>query len=66
MTVFSVPDMSCGHCKAAIEKALGPLDGDIDLEFDMDAREVDVETTAPIEGILAALEGAGYPAKIVD
>ncbi|KAE9625885.1 heavy-metal-associated domain-containing protein [Parasedimentitalea maritima] len=26
ITTFSVPDMSCGHCKSAIEKAIGQAD----------------------------------------
>jgi copper chaperone CopZ len=27
MTLLSVPDMSCGHCKASVEAALTPLAG---------------------------------------
>ncbi|MBV1897656.1 MAG: cation transporter, partial [Rhodobacteraceae bacterium] len=28
MTKFSVPQMSCGHCKSSIEKAVASVDAD--------------------------------------
>ena len=44
MSRFSVPDMSCGHCKAKIEDALLEADGGAELDFNMEAREVTVES----------------------
>ncbi|NNU80463.1 heavy-metal-associated domain-containing protein [Halovulum dunhuangense] len=62
MTTFHVPDMSCGHCKAAIEKALHALDPNAAVRVDLSARTVSVETPQTEASILAALKGAGYEA----
>lgn len=63
MTRFSVPDMSCGHCKASIEAALTPLVGAVDV--DLVARELRIEGGAP-EQILQALETIGFPAQLLE
>ncbi|MBU2891560.1 MULTISPECIES: heavy-metal-associated domain-containing protein [Celeribacter] len=64
MSVFSVPDMSCDHCKAAITEALEAVDDTVEIDVDMDAREIDVFSDAGDEAILAALKAAGYPAEL--
>lgn len=61
MTTLSVPDMSCGHCKASIEAALAPLASKVTI--DLPARRVTVEGIAP-EAAIAALSGIGFPATI--
>jgi copper chaperone len=63
MTKFSVPEMSCGHCKATIEKAVAEIDPGAKLQFDMDARKVDIEASVDTTAILAALKDAGYEAS---
>jgi copper chaperone len=55
-----VPDMSCGHCKAAVEKAVAAVDAKADLKVNLIDRTIDVATIVPIGSIRAALEGAGY------
>ena len=56
---LSVPDISCGHCKAAIESAVGEL-------HDVESVDVDVETkTVSVVGgtedaVVDAVVGAGY------
>ncbi|NIY80779.1 MAG: heavy-metal-associated domain-containing protein [Rhodobacteraceae bacterium] len=64
MSVFSVPDMSCGHCKASITEALEAIDDTVEIDADMDAREIDVFSEAGDEAILVALKNAGYPATL--
>lgn len=64
MTVLSIPDMSCAHCKATIEKAIMGLDPVAGLEFDMPARTVMVKSVAPVDTIRAALHAAGYDASL--
>lgn len=59
---LSVPDMTCGHCKASVEKAVTALDDDAELDFDMETREVEIDSTASKSAILSALDAAGYPA----
>ncbi|MFN3575542.1 MAG: heavy-metal-associated domain-containing protein [Tabrizicola sp.] len=65
MTTFSVPDMSCGHCKAAIETALAAVPEAGEVKVDLVARKVDVTGPAPADALLKALEAAGYPATVV-
>lgn len=62
---FNVPDMSCGHCKATIEKAVTAADEGADLQFDLDARTVEVNSTLDEAALAAILEKEGYPATMV-
>lgn len=60
MTTYSVPDMSCGHCKKAIEQALAQVPGATPVAVDLDRREI--RTEAAPAAVLAALADIGYPA----
>ena len=60
---LSVPDISCGHCKASIEGAVGELSGIDAVEVHIDERTVDVtfdDATVDRAAIVAAIEGQGY------
>ena len=57
---FSVPGISCGHCKAAIEGEVGRLAGVEQVEVDLTARSVTVTGAATDEAIHAAIDEAGY------
>jgi copper chaperone len=35
---FKVPEVSCGHCKSAIEGALGGVEGVTEAEVDIEAK----------------------------
>jgi copper chaperone len=59
---FSVPDMSCGHCTAAIEKSLKSADPEAQIACDLDNHEVSVESGIEQEALLAAFKDAGYDA----
>ena len=63
MTLLSVPDMSCGHCKASVEAALAPLPGMAPVEVDLANRQVKV--AGPAYQALQALAAIGFPAKAV-
>lgn len=65
MTRLSVPDMSCGHCKATVEAALATVPEVGSAVVDLATREVRVTGPAPVEALLAALNKAGYPASPV-
>jgi len=60
MKTFHVPDMSCGHCKAAITDALETTE-DVKLSFDMEGREIKVTGLAP-DQVIDALDNIGFPA----
>ncbi|MZP29910.1 copper chaperone CopZ [Heliobacterium undosum] len=60
---LKVEGMSCGHCKAAVEKALKGLPGVAAVAVDLAAKEVAVRfdgTEIGIDAIKSAIDDAGY------
>ncbi len=57
--VYSVPEISCDHCVAAITGAVSPLNGVESVVIDVDAKTVAV-TGGKHEAIVAAIDDAGY------
>ena len=61
---LTVPGISCGHCVATIEEAVGALAGVAQVKADAGTKRVEVAfdpnrvSSAQIE---AALDDAGYP-----
>jgi copper chaperone len=60
---FRVPDMSCGHCKAAVEGELNKLSGVEHSDADFEKGIVEVrydESRVSTEQLKGAIEEAGY------
>ncbi|MDQ3662190.1 MAG: cation transporter [Actinomycetota bacterium] len=60
---FNVPDMSCGHCKAAVEGGLNELTGVERANADVARGTVEVsfdDGKVSIADLKRAIEGAGY------
>jgi copper chaperone len=60
---FNVPDMSCGHCKAAVEGVLKELPGVERANADIGRGTVEVsyeDGTVTTEDLKGAIEEAGY------
>lgn len=57
---YDVPGMSCGHCRAAIEAELAPLEGVEHVDVDVEAKTVAVTGSANDEAMRAAIDVAGY------
>ena len=60
---FNVPDMSCGHCKAAVEDELNELPGVEMANADVGRGTVEVsyeEGTVATKDLKGAIEEAGY------
>ena len=58
-----VPDMHCGHCKAAVEGELNKLSGVRSVSADVEKGTVEVsydEGTVSTEDLEDAIEEAGY------
>ena len=60
---YTVPDMSCGHCKAAVSSGLQEVTGVESVDVNLDAKLVtvrgsDLDDTA----LRTAIEAAGYEA----
>ena len=56
---LSVPDISCGHCKATIESAVAEVAEVTDVDVDVEAKTVTV-VGGSTDGVVAAITGAGY------
>ena len=64
---FNVPDMSCGHCKAAVEDELNELPGVKKANADVARGTVEVsydEVTVGTGDLKGAIEEAGYTVEV--
>jgi len=58
---YSVPGVSCGHCRAAISEEVEQLAGVREVEVDLDAKRVAVRGESLDDAaIRSAVEDAGY------
>jgi len=62
MTRLIVQNMTCGHCKAAVERAITALDPAAQVAVDLPGKTVDVTSGVSTEALIAALSGEGYDA----
>ncbi len=60
--ILSVPNMTCGHCKAAVENAVIEVGGKAIVS--LEDHEVEV-SGLPEATVLAALKAAGYEAEVI-
>ena len=61
MITFQVDDMSCGHCVAAITRAVKDADRDAEVQVDLGTHHVRIEPAAADAQALAdAIREAGY------
>ena len=58
--VFNVPDISCDHCKRAIEEAVAAIPDVDSVIVTVDRRVVEVAGGASDEAVIAAISQAGY------
>ena len=64
---FSVPEISCGHCKNSIEGALQPLAGVSRATVSIEDRQVDVtwdESSTTRDEVVGAIREAGYEVSV--
>jgi len=62
MTTIRVLGMSCGHCVAAVKKALERVEGITDVEVDLDSGTATFNEVRPVDMAAArqAVADAGY------
>ena len=60
MLKLKVPEMSCGHCVATIEKAVRSVDPAARVEADLASKIVEITTAAGPDRISDAVRAAGY------
>ena len=61
---YHVPEISCGHCKTAIEGEVAKVDGVSLVEVDIDTKLVRVDGEADDATIRAAIDEAGYEVAV--
>lgn len=60
---FTVPGMTCGHCKAAVEGEIGKLGNVTSVAVDLDTKAVVVQGDAlDQDAVFAAVDEAGFEA----
>ena len=64
MTRLDVSNMTCGHCKSAVTKAIASVDPDAVVTVDLPGRTVDVKSDASKQDLLAAIKAEGYDATL--
>ena len=63
---LTAPDISCGHCVATVQKAVGALTGVQRVEASADTKQVAVAfdpNQISMDRIEQALDDAGYPVQ---
>ena len=63
---FSVPDMSCGHCKMRISNALEAANNVSSFEVNLETKLVTVHTEQAVESIIEVIDTAGYDAVLAE
>ena len=63
MHLLNIPDMSCGHCAKAIEKAVKSVDPDAKIAVDLGSKTASIGSAVSVDTFVTALEDAGYSAS---
>ncbi len=63
---FSVPDMSCNHCKMRIEKTMNDSGKVRDLNIDLTLKKVSLESDLSESDLIKLFDDAGYDAEVPD
>jgi copper chaperone len=66
MIELSVKDMTCGHCVGAVTRAVKAVDPAAGVDVDLSSKRVRVESGAPTQALIRALDDAGYPAAVAE
>lgn len=61
----TVPNISCGHCVATIEREIAEVEGVSSVSADENSKKVTIQWGPPAnwKSIASELEEMGYPAK---
>ena len=63
---LTAPDISCGHCVATVESAVGALSGVTSVTADESTKRVEIAfdpNRVSLDQIEATLDDAGYPVQ---
>ena len=57
---FTVTGMTCGHCEAAVTRAIKQIDGGAQVKIDRASGQVEVQTDSARDAIAKAITEEGY------
>jgi copper chaperone len=60
MIQFNVEGMSCQHCVAAVTRAIHERDAAAQVQVDLQAGRVSVQSSQSTDALRAAIDDAGY------
>jgi copper chaperone len=60
---MTIPDMTCGHCRASVEKAVAGAAPGARVTVDLEARTAEVDGAADEARVLDAVRAAGFSAE---
>ena len=60
---FTVSGMNCGHCEAAVTRAIKQLDPAAQVQIDLPSGRVKVQSEQPRQALAAAIAEEGYEVK---
>src|SRR4051812_44374926 len=65
---LQIGGMTCASCVARVERALGRVPGVVSVSVNLASERADIETVGDVssESLLAAIDDAGYEAKLAD
>ena len=61
---LNIPDMTCGHCAGAVEKAVKSVDPNAKVAVDLDAKTASIDSPVSSDAFVSAIEEAGYQASV--
>ena len=60
MIRYTIPDMTCDGCVAAVTRAVRQVDASATIAADLAAHTIDIGSVVPPEALRAAIDDAGY------
>lgn len=63
---LEVQGMTCASCVGRVQKALAAVPGVLEAQVNLAAESARITGTAPVDAVIAALDRAGYPARLVE
>lgn len=57
---LNVPEMTCGHCVSAVEKAVKSVDSNAKVAVNLEAKTASIDSKIAFDAFVAAIEEAGY------
>jgi len=65
-TIFKVPSIACEGCALTITKAIKEQYPNLQVEIELESKEVIIEDSTNFETVKSLIESSGYPVLVID